>query len=451
MVKNSKQTTASPQLAIINPHTAAIDVGSMLMMVAYTDAHGHQHLMETDGFTESLDELAKTLQCEGVTHVAMEATGVYWIALYEVLEQHGLVVTLINPKHFKNVDAQKTDVKDCQWLQQLHAHGLLRASHIAPEAYRELKSYLHERNVLQQQKSDTLNRIHRLLTQMNIKVQHLISDIEGVSGMKLLRGIAQGISDPVELLSQIDVTKLKAEREDLLKSLTGAYKEQYILILQHALKAYDFFKMQMKSYEGLIEGVLKKMLTENETGSTPVIPLKKGLVRKNQYHINLKEYFRHIIGVDVTQIEGLDEISTLEIISVTGIDMNKWPSAEHFTSWLNLSPRPKITGGKIIGYQKRFTNNKATQAFRLAAQTMWKHKGALGQLYRRLAAQKGSKKAIKAVARRLAVIFYTIVKYKKEYDKSRLQVDAEKQKLKKIARLKKEAFKYGLILQTATV
>ena len=151
-----KQNDASMQLAVINQNTAAIDVGSMLMMVSFSDASGKQFLIETDGFTESINELAKTLKDASVTHVAMEATGVYWMALYEVLEQHGLTVTLINPRHFKNVDAQKTDVKDCQWLHQLHAHGLLKASHIAPEIYRELKTYLHQRDVLQQQKSDTL-------------------------------------------------------------------------------------------------------------------------------------------------------------------------------------------------------------------------------------------------------------------------------------------------------
>ena len=166
-----KETTIQDlQLAIIQPHTAAIDIGSMLMMVAYSDAEGKQHLLETDGFTESLDILAQTLVDAGTTDVAMEATGVYWMSLYEVLEQKGLKVVLINPSHFKNVHAQKTDVKDCQWIQQLHAHGLLRASHIAPELFRELKCYIHERNILQKQKADTLNRIHRTLTLMNIKV-----------------------------------------------------------------------------------------------------------------------------------------------------------------------------------------------------------------------------------------------------------------------------------------
>ena len=441
----------SLQLAVINPCCAAIDVGSMMMMVAYSDSCGNQHLLEIDAFTESLQSLATTLQHAGVTHVAMEATGVYWIVVYEILEQHGFKLTLVNAKHFKNVDAQKTDVKDCQWLHQLHANGLLRASHIAKEEYRELKSYLHERNILQKQKADTLNRIHKLLTQMNIKVQHLVSDIEGVSAMKLLRAIAQGVSDPEQLLSIIDIKKLKASKEDLLKSLQGLYKKQYVTVLQNSLKAFDFFKEQMRNYETLIENVLKAMLPVDINGNKPAVEPKKSFVRKNQYSINLKEYLKHIIGVDVTAIDGIDEISALEIISVTGLDMSKWPSAEHFTSWLNVSPRPKKSGGKIIGHEKRFTNNKATQAFRMAAQTMWQNKGSLGHLYRRLSSQKGSKKANKAIARKLAVIFYHMVKNKTEYDKNKLRVNTGRQRAKRISYLNKEALKYGFVLQNAVV
>jgi transposase len=439
----------SLQLAVMNPSCAAIDVGSMMMMVSYSDVQGNQHLLEIDAYTESLEGLAITLKQSGVTRVAMEATGVYWVVVYEILEQHGFSVTLVNAKHFKNVDAQKTDVKDCQWLHQLQAHGLLRASHIPQEIYRELKSYLHERSVLQKQKSDTLNRIHKLLTQMNIKVQHLISDIEGVSAMKLLRGIASGISNPEELLSLMEVTKLKSSKEDLLKSLKGLYKKQYIMILQNSLEAYDFFKGKMKSYEILIENVLKALLPADGTGKKLIIERKKSYVRKNQYSINLKQYLNHIIGVDVTKIDGIDEISALEIISVTGLDMNKWPTAEHFASWLNVSPRPKMSGGKIIGHERRFTNNKATQAFRMAAQTMWQNKGSLGHLYRRLSAQKGAKKANKAIARKLAVIFYNMVKGKKEYDKNKLQINTERQKAKRIIFLQKEAIKYGYVLQNA--
>jgi transposase len=448
MSKKTK-TKSNLQLAVIHEHTAAVDVGSMLMTVAYTDKNGHQQLMETDGFTESLRNLVGILKSAGVTNVAMEATGIYWMALYELMDAAALHVTLVNPKHFKNVDAQKTDVKDSQWLQQLHAHGLLRASHIAPELYRELRSYIHERNVLQTQKGDTLNRIHKILTKMNIKVQHLISDIEGVSGLKLLRAIASGVSDAEELLSLINLKLLKASKEELLKSLQGVYKKQHIVILENSLKALDFFKQQMKEYELLIEEVLQKLLPVDEKNQAPEIPQKRSHVRKNQYNINLKEYLRHITGVDLTAIDGLDEISALEIISVTGADMSKWKTSENFTSWLNLSPRPKITGGKLIGYSKRFTNNNATQAFRMAAQSLWKHKGTLGRLYRRLAAQKGSSKAIKALARKLAVIFYNMIKNKKEFDSTKLQIDPDVEKKKRIARLEKEAARYGYIIHKA--
>jgi transposase len=404
------------RLAVINQQSGAIDVGSTMMMVSYTDSEGQHHLVEACAYTDDLEALVTNLQAAGVQKVAMEATGVYWMVLYEILERYGLEVSLVNPKHFKNVAGQKTDVIDCQWLHQLHAHGLLRASHIAPEIYRELRTYIHERNILQKQKSDTLNRIHKLLTQMNIKVQHLISDIEGVSGMSLLRGIANGIKDADELLSLIDVSKLKADKVDLVKSLKGIYKESNICILKYTLKSYDFFKSQMREYETLIESVLKKMLPDDNHGNKPEVKEKKAYVRKNQYSINVKEYLHYITNIDLTKIDGLDEISVLEIISVTGLDMNKWPTSNHFTSWLNLSPRPRISGGKIIGYQRRFTNNQATQCFRMAAQTMWQNKGPLGQLYRRLSYQKGSKKAIKAIARKLAVIFYNMLKNKQEYD-----------------------------------
>jgi len=368
------------------------------------------------------------------------------MALYQILEQHGLKVTMVNPRHFKNVDAQKTDVKDSQWLHQLHAHGLLRGSHIPQEIYRELRTYLHERNLLQKQKSDTLNRIQRLLTEMNIKVQHLITDLEGVAGMKLLRGIAAGISDPGELLSLIVVQTLKTSKEDLIKSLKGNYKPQFIKVLQHQLVAFDFFKEQMKDYELLIEDLLKKMLPQDEDAKVE-IKKKTISVRKNQYNFNVKDYLNHIVGVDLTKIDGIDEINVLEIISVTGLDMSKWKTADHFTSWLNLSPRPKISGGKIIGYDKRVSNNQASQAFRMAAQTMWHNKGPLGLAYKRLSAQRGTKKAIKAIARKIAVIFYHMIKNKTSFDKDKLKVDTARQEAKRVAFLKKEAAKYGYVLK----
>lgn len=447
-IQSKQQCRQSLSLGIIYPGAAGLDVGSMNMFVSYPGADNVQTVKAYDAFTQDLHQLANELQQAGVTHVAMEATGVYWMSVYELLEQYGLAVTLVNARHYKNVDGQKTDVKDCQWLQQLHAHGLLRASHIAADQYRELRTYIHERNVLQQQKSDTLNRIHKVLTQMNIKWQHVISDIEGVAGMKVVRRIAAGLRGAEQLLEGIKTERLKASRETLVKSLEGIYKLQYQTVLANHLVAYDFYKQQMLVYEQLIEGVLQQMLADKAPQKPHHIKKKTTAARKNQYHFNLKEYLHQIVGVDLSEIDGLDENTVLTIIAVTGLNMHKWATAEHFTSWLNLAARPKKSGGKVLGHQKRFTSNAATQAFRMAAQTMWQHKGCLGSLYRRLSATKGSRKAIKAVARRLAVIFYNMVKKKSKYDPKIVVIDEEKLRAKKIARLQKEAEKLGCKVET---
>jgi hypothetical protein len=211
-------------------------------MVSYPGANGIQTVEEYAAYTENLHTMANRLKNCGITHVCMEATGVYWMAVYEILEHYGFNVTLVNARHYKNVDARKTDVKDCHWLQQLHAHGLLRASHIAEEQYRELRTYIHERGVLQKNKSDTLNRIHKVLTQMNIKVQHIISDIEGVTGLQIVRRIAAGTTTPEKILEGLNIHKLKASKEDLEKSLTGVFKPWYIKVLKQHLTAYYFIR-----------------------------------------------------------------------------------------------------------------------------------------------------------------------------------------------------------------
>jgi transposase len=433
---------------LLNPRSAGIDIGSMLMVISYTDREGMINVREFDSFTSSLYELAELLQKEGVEKVVMEATGPYWESLYNILEKHGMEMFLVTPSHYRNVSAQKTDINDAQWLHQLLAHGLIRNSHIAPELYRELRHYLHEREINQNHKSDSLNRMQKTLTLMNVKFQHLISDVEGVAGMKLLRAISSGISDPQTLLARIDVTKLKASPEELLSSLQGEYKQPYIHILSNTLKSYDFFKAQMLAYESHIEQTLQELLACNGE-QKPAIQNKTRKARKNQYGFNLTNYLLGIFGVDLTEVEGLDEIGLLTILAVTGTNMKKWPTAEHFASWLNLSPRPKISGGKVIGYERRNNNNPATQAFRLAAHCLWQSKGPIGQQYRRLAATKGSKKAIKAIARRLAVIFYHMVLNKQAFDATRVQPNIEQQKARKIARLQKEAAKLGLIIQKA--
>ncbi len=258
---------------------------------------------------------------------------------------------------------------------------------------------------------------------------------------QIVERIAAGVNTPDKILEGLKTDKLKARKQDLEKSLKGIFKPWYIKVLKQHLTAYHFFKKQMLAYETEIEATLKILLPSQ--AEQIAIEKKTVKVRKNQYHFNLKEYLHKIAGVDLTEIDGLDENTVLTIIAVVGLNMHKWPTAEHFTSWLNLSARPKKSGGKTIGHQRRFTNNSATQAFRMAAQTMWQQKGMLGHLYRRLSHTKGTKKAIKAVARRLAVIFYNMLKKQTAYDSKIVVLDEAKIKARKITRLQKEAEKLG--------
>jgi transposase len=437
-------------LPVINPHTAGIDVGSMLMSVAFTDREGQEWVFETNGFTHKLEFIVDKLQGEGVTDVAMEATGVYWMTLYDLLEDAGIKVTLINPGHYKNAAIQKTDIKECQWIHRYHACGIFRNSHIATDLFRELRGYVHERNIIQRQKSDVLNRIHRILTQMNVKVQHFISDIEGVGGMKLLRAMAGGETDSRQLLSLLDLERFKSSPEDLEDSLKGIYKECFINLLKLKLDEYDFLKSQMLQYEKYIETVLQKILQ----GEIPQKSEKKGekgkkgkYVRKNEYHFDAKSYLTLILGTDLTAVEGLGEKVLLEILAVTGNDMSKWPTSQHFASYLGLAPRIRKSGGKNLGHDRKTNSNPASQAFRQAAHSIARSKSPLGQLYRTLAVRKGTRTAKKAVARKLSVLFYTLVKNKQSYDNSKIIEQEKKKQQNTIAKLNKLADKLGYTIQ----
>jgi len=440
-------------LPVINFHAAGIDVGSTLMVVFYTDGMGYQCLLRTGGFTKELKELSLLLASEGVKDVAMEATGVYRMGLYEMLEEVGIHVTLINPGHYNRSAEPKTDEKESQWIHQYHSCGILRNSHIASEHYRELRNYIHERSVVQNQKSETLTRIQRLLSMMNIKLQHLISDIEGVGGMKIIRAIASGVTCTEKLVNLIDVKRFKASREDLIASLEGIYKEQFVNLLNMKLQEYDFFVSRMKKYEAYIEETLQKILSTEEKPAAEIFPetekeKRVKYVRKNQYSFDAKAYLYQILGTDLTRAEGMDEKMLLDVVSVTGANMSKWPTEQHFTSWLNLSPRRMESGGKYLGSKKRTTNNPATQAFRISAQSVGNiSKGPLGVLYKRLVTRKGKKTATKAVARKLAVTFYTLVKNKQEYDPLISAKRMKDQEEKKIKNLMKQAKKLGYSIQ----
>jgi hypothetical protein len=441
-------------LPVVNKHTAGIDVGSMLMSVAFTNSKEEELLFETSGYTNDLQELVSVLKNEGVTDVAMESTGPYWYNLYDLLERAEMEVTLINPGHYKTRAIQKTDIKDCQWIHQYHACGILRESHIATEDFRDLRDYIHERNKVQTQKSNTLNSIQYILTKMNVKLQHIISDIEGVGGMLLLNAIASGESNPKKLVAMINLSQYKSSEQDFLEALNGFYLPKFVNLLKMKLEEYEFYKSQMLRYETYIEEILIRM-TPAKVSETPAEvseqkkskPQKKKYVRKNQYNMDVKGYLQKILGVDLTKVEGLDEKVLMDIISVTGKDMSKWPTAQHFVSYLRLAPRPRISGGKKLGHENNSTANPATQGFYRGGHSLANSTGYFGNLYRSICIKKGKNTANKVIARKLAVLFYTLVKNQTPYDTT-FRTEREKEmKEKKLAKIKKEADKLGYSLE----
>ena len=399
-----------------------------------------------DSFTENLHQIADWLCAKGIESVAMESTGVYWVHLYNILEERGIEVLLVNARHLKNVPGRKTDVADCMWLQQLHSYGLLRGSFIPAKQLRELRSYVRQRDSLITRKGTQLNLIGKSLNLMNIKFGKVISDLEGVTGMQVIRAIAGGEKDPYALAALCSNKRLKATKREILLSLEGNYCKEHLFSLNLALNAYDFYRGQIEECELEIESVLQALTQEKGEDLCAEVQVKTRKARKNQYSFNVSEYLQGIFGVDLTRIPGLDEKSVLGIVSEVGTDLSKWKDHKHFTSWLGLAPYPKISGGKVLGHYRKKTNNRAGQMFRLCARTMHSNKGELGMFYRRLSHRKGKVMANKAVANKIARIFYNMVIRQEEYDPQRMVQQEAKRQARQLRKMQKMAEQMGLKL-----
>lgn len=440
---------------VVNPLAAGIDVGAMEHYVAVPAHLSEQSVRKFSGFTSDLHALGDWLVSLGITTVAMESTGNYWFCLYDVLEAKGLEVCLVNARHMKNVSGRKSDVSDSQWLLRLHTYGLLSASFIPDQQIRELRCYVRQRDKLEKQKAKDLQMMGSSLTNMNIKLQQVVSDIEGETAMRIIRAIASGVADAQQLASHRH-SKMKASQEELAQSLTGNFQSEHLFCLQQALASYDgaairFHRQQMSECETQIERLLAIMQTGGHPGELPEdfqSKPKSRKTRKNQYRFELASYLQACLGVDATRIDGLDENTVLEVIAETGTDLSKWKTAKHFTSWLRLAPNPAVSAGKVLYHKGHKTSSRAARAFRLAARSLHSHKGYLGQLYRRLCLRKGPSTAIKAVARKLAVIFYTMITEQQPYQ-PRAVLDQIAENQRQLKKLKRQAQQKGYKLVPA--
>lgn len=438
-------------LPVFNPHAAGIDIGDTLHCVAISDGQGGHFVKTTSGFTCDLEDIVEFLLSNGVTTAAMESTGIYWLPLYLMLEKAGIVPYLVNAKHVKNVTGRKKDDTDAIWIQKLHACGLLQKSFQPDHEMRVLRDYTRQRGNLILMNSDSVRRMQKALELMNIKVHTVISDILGKSGMLIVMAILAGQRDPTFLASLCD-RRIKANKEEIIKSLQGIWKEEYLFMLKQAVNDYEFHLAQIKECEEKIQEQLLKQVAIVQSGDITGLEIdlkKKVKAKKNQYNIDLQPHLEKLAGIDLTQLPGLGGSSILDFISEVGIDMKKWTSYKHFCAWLNLAPNNKISGGKILSSKKMKKKNKAGQILKQAASTLSRSDSPLGAYYRSMRYKLGGKGAVTATAHKLAKIIYSMILNQTEYNSELISENDTKNNEQKINKLKRQIEKLEEKLKAA--
>lgn len=428
--ENVKKKRFSQGLPVFNPHTAGIDIGDTMIDVAISDgATGHE-VRKFKTFTEDLILLVAWLVSEYITTVAMESTGVYWLNLYLMLEEAGIEPYLVNASHVKNVTGRKKDDTDAIWIQKLHSCGLLQKS-FQPEAeIRVLRTYVRQRKNLISISSDSVRRMQKALELMNIKLHTVISDILGKTGLQMVNAILHGERNPDELIKLKD-PRIKASEEDIKKSLVGIWKEEYLFTLRQAYDEYIFYQSQINACEEKIKEHLLNHAASVLDGDLTDIFLKKK-AKKNQFSAEIGPMLKIIAGVDLTKVEGISEISSLELLSEIGTDMSKWQNSKHFSAWLNVAPNTKITGGKIISSKMQKKKNHAGQTMRMSASNLSRCNFPIGDYARKMKSKLGGKGGVVATAHKLARIVFTMLKEKREYDPQIAGINNEIWKAKKI-------------------
>ena len=399
-------------LSQLNLNAAGIDVGATSHFVAVPADRAEQPVREFEAFTADLYRLADWLTECRVETVVMESTGVYWIPLFGVLEERGVEVTLVDPRRIKNVPGRKTDVLDCQWLQQLHTYGLLSGAFRPDEDIRRLRSYLRQRAMLVEYASHHVQHLQKALTQMNVKLQHVIRDLTGKTGMDIIEAIVRGERSP-RRLAQLRDPRIKSDEAAIAKSLRGHWRQEHIFELSQALELYRVYQSKIAECDREIETQLERF--EDVTDGEPPAPNGKKRNQKNAPRFDVQSQLYRMTGVDLTRIDGVDGFTALKVISEIGADMTKWPTAKHFASWLGLSPNNRITGGRVMSSKTKASGNRAAAALRLAANALHRSDSALGAFLRRKKAHLGAPKAITATAHKLARIIYSMLRYGQGY------------------------------------
>ena len=445
--KRTKPNPSRPTLSVMQPDAAGIDVGATEMYVAVPEDRDSQPVRCFATFTPDLHALADWLQACRIRTVAMESTGVYWIPLFQILEERGFEVCLVNARHVQNVPGRRTDVSDCQWLQYLHTVGLLRASFRPPQDVCALRSLLRHRDNLVKQASVHILHMQKALDQMNLRLHHVIDDITGMTGLVILDAILAGQRDPQEL-AKLRHPGIKASEETILKSLMGDYRSEHLLVLRQSLAAYRYFQRLLQECDREIQITLKAFDSRVDVKRRPLPPERTGKrkPRHNEPQFNLRQHLYRIFGVDLTQIPGLQATTAHILLAEIGPNLSKFRSSSALASWLGLCPHNDISGGKILLARTRKVNNRAAAALRMAAQSLHGSQSYLGEYYRRMRSRLGAPKAIVAAAHKLARIIFQLLTTRQPYDESMFARQETLFRKRTEIRLKKQAKSLGFQL-----
>jgi transposase len=433
---------------ILEANAAGIDIGAREIFVAVPPDRDEHPVRVFATFTEDLEKMAKWLVSCGVTTVAMESTGVYWIPPYDVLEQHGVKPCLVDARGMKNVPGRRTDWHECQWIQFLHSVGLLRAAFRPDGDVCAVRSLMRHRTELVEMTSQHIQHMHKALTQMNVQIQHVISDLTGVTGLAIVDAIIAGQRDPVALAKLRD-PHIKASEETIRKSLVGNWRGEHLFTLEQSRKSYQHYQEQITACDEEIEKLLVAFVPRVDPAERPLPPdrkrkqrgrKKKNVSPKTGFDLRTESY--KLFGVDLTQIPGLMAM-VLTLFSEVGRDMARWPTAGQFVSWLALCPDNDISGGRVLWRGMRRVHNRAGELFRMAAYSLHHDQTPLGDYLRRMKSKLGPAGATTATAHKIAIIFYTMVKKQVEYDGTLWeQRDAQREKRFE-AKLKRQAQQLG--------
>jgi transposase len=453
MAHKGKKTKPTPEkLPLVHPHAAGIDVGAEEHWVCVPADRDVEPIQKFSAFTCALYRLADWLTTCRITTVVMESTGVYWIPLFQILEARGFEVALVNARHVKNVPGRpKTDRFDCRWLQKLHSYGLLAPSFRPPEHVCQLRSLLRHRDNLVQMLVKHIQHMQKALDQMNLHLHHVISDVTGVTGMRILRAIVAGERDP-HTLAQYRDYRIKSSPETIAKALEGDYRSEHLFTLTQSLALYDFTQQQIADCDQEIERVLSTFETLVDPAAHPLPPptTTHRQPQRNEPAFDLRAHLYRITGVDLTQVPGLQAPTIHVILAEVGLNMHKWPTDKHFASWLGLCPDNQISGGKVLATGSRRVQNRASRALRMAAQSLRTSPSYLGAFFRRMRSKLGPAKATTATAHKLAKIIYHMLKEQTPYRERSAEDYLHKDQERQLRLLRKQAKSLGFTLVPQT-